>query len=120
VGAEPVGEFLDRGDPVVAAFGDDVGGPELQRQLLSRFVSAHRDDPLSAELRAAEDAHQADGAVDRRQPRSCRAGLGRDGGEPAGAEHFGGGEEVGHQVVVRHFGGGDQRAVGHGTRIRSA
>ena len=35
-----------------------------------------------------------------------------DGGEPAGAEHVGGGHQAGDQVVGRHVGSGDQRAVG--------
>jgi hypothetical protein len=45
---EPAGEFPDRGDAVVAALGHDVGGPELQGQILARLVPAHRDDPLRA------------------------------------------------------------------------
>ncbi len=39
-------------------------------------------------------------------------GFGGDGGEPAGAEHVGGGEEVWDQVVGGHLRGGDEGAVG--------
>jgi hypothetical protein len=45
VSAETVGQVLDPGHALVAAFGDDIGSPELKRQLLPRLVPTHRDDP---------------------------------------------------------------------------
>src|SRR5829696_9048265 len=50
VGAEPAGEFLDPGDAVVAALGDDVGCTEFAGQRLAVGVAAEGDDPLGAEL----------------------------------------------------------------------
>jgi hypothetical protein len=95
VRAEPVGELLDLRDAVVPALGDDVGGAEFARELLAGFVATHRDDPLRAELLGSEDAEQADRAVPDHGDGLARSGLGRDGGEPAGAEHVGGGQEAG-------------------------
>ena len=42
----------------------------------------------------------------------CPAGLGGDGGEPAGAEHVRGGQQRRDQVGVGHAGGRDEGAVG--------
>jgi hypothetical protein len=61
VGAESVGERLDRGDSLVAARFDDVGGAELAGQPLARSVAAHGDDPLGAEPLGGEHGEQADG-----------------------------------------------------------
>ncbi len=47
VGADAVGEVLDMGHAVVAAFGDDVGGAELAGELLPRLVR------LNAMIRSA-------------------------------------------------------------------
>ena len=42
VRAEPVGEVLDPGHALVAAFGDDVGGAELPGQRLPRRAGSWR------------------------------------------------------------------------------
>ena len=97
---------------LVAALGDDVGGAEVEGQLLPGLVPAHRDDPLGAELARGEDAQQADRAVADHGDGLARAGLGGDGAEPAGAEHVGGGQQARDQVVGRHAGRGDEGAVG--------
>lgn len=61
---EPAGEFLDRGDAAVAALTHDVGGPELQRQILARLVPAHRNDPLRLNV----SGYEAAGVRQREQP----------------------------------------------------
>ena len=58
---EAVGEVLDPGDAVVAAFRDDVRCAELTGELLAWLVAAHGDDPLGAELAGGEHAEQPDG-----------------------------------------------------------
>jgi hypothetical protein len=63
IGTQTAGEVFDVGDAVVASFGDDVGGAEVQGQLLPGFVPAHGDDPLGTELPGRQDAEQAHGAV---------------------------------------------------------
>ena len=90
---EPVGELLDLRDAGLAALLDDVGGAELARERLTVGVAAERDDPLGAELLGGEDAEQADRAVADDRDGLARSGLGGDGGEPAGAEHVGGGHQ---------------------------
>ena len=112
VGAEAVGEVLDPRDAVVAALGDDVGGAEVEGELLAVLVAAHGDDPLGAELPGGEDAHEPDGAVADDGDGLAGADLGGDGSEPAGAEHVGGG-----QVVRDHVSGRDS---GVATRVPSA
>src|SRR5205085_2853409 len=112
VGAEAAGEGLDPGYAVVAPFGHDVGGAELERQLLPWLVATHGDDPLGAELLGGESAHEANGAIADDGDGLARADLGGDGGEPAGAEDVGRGKEVRHHASRRDLGGGDERAVG--------
>jgi hypothetical protein len=123
VGAEPVGERLDPRDAVVAAFGDDVGSPVLQRELLAWFVAAHRDDPLRAQLLGGQHGEQADRAVTDHGDRLAGSDLRRDRTEPAGAEHIRGGQEARDQVHGRHLRAGDQSAVGqrnpHPLRLRA-
>ena len=114
VGAEAACEVLDAGDALVAASFDDVGGAEVEGQLLAVGVAAHGDDPLGAELAGGEDAEEADGAVADDGDGLAGADLGGDGGEPAGAEDVGGGEVVGHEVGGGDLGGGDEGAVGEG------
>ena len=101
VGAEPVGELLDRRDALLAARFDDVGRAELASQSLARLVAAHGNDPLGAELLGRQHGEQADGAVTDHGHRLARAGLGRHRAEPAGAEHVGRGEEARDEVVGR-------------------
>ena len=64
--------------------------------------------------RGGEDAQEADGAVADDGDGLARADLGGDGGEPAGAEHVGGGEVVRDEVGGGDLGGGDEGAVGEG------
>ena len=59
-----------------------------------------------------QDAEESDGAVTDDGDGLAGAGLGGNGGEPAGAEDVGGGQQAGDQVVVGHARGGDQGAVG--------
>ena len=59
-----------------------------------------------------EDRHQADRSVADDRDRLARAGLGGDGGEPAGAEHVGGGQQGRDQLRVRLSRRRHQRAVG--------
>ena len=112
VGAEAAGQLLDLPYAVVAALGDDVGGAELEGELLAGLVPAHGDDPLRAELLGRQDTEQADRAVTDDRDGLAGSGLGGDGGEPAGAQYVGRGEQTRDQVVVRQARGGDERAVG--------
>ena len=48
---------------LVAALGDDVGGPEVRRQRLAVGVAREGDDPLGAEALGGEHAGEADGPV---------------------------------------------------------
>ena len=101
-----------RSTPVVAAFGDDVGGAEIARQLLAGLVAAHRDDAFGAELLGGQHAAQAHRAVADHGHGLAGADVGRDGAEPPGAEDVGGGQEVRDEIGGRNLGGGDQGAVG--------
>ena len=112
VGAEAAGELLDLRDTGVAALLDDVGGAELAGERLPVGVAAERDDALGAELLGGQDAEQADRAVTDDRDGLARAGLGGDGGEPAGAEHVGGRHQRRDEVRVRLPGGRDEGAVG--------
>ena len=120
--AQAVGHVLDRRHALRTAFGDDIGGAELQRQLLPWFVAAHRDDPFRAELSCGQHPEQPDRAVADDNDRLARPHLGRDRGEPAGTEHVGGGQEVRHQILGGNLGGRDQGPVGerhpHPLRLR--
>ena len=110
-----------RSHALVAAFGDDVGGAELQRELLARSVTAHRDDPFGAELLGGQHAEQADRAVAHHGHRLAGADLGGDGAEPAGAEDVGGGQQARDQIGVGGTPGVATRVPSaSGTRIRSA
>jgi hypothetical protein len=75
-------------------------------------VAAHRDDSLSAQLPGGQDREQTHGSVADDRDGLAGSGLGRDGTEPAGAEHVGGGEQARDQAVIRSAGRGDQGAVG--------
>ena len=98
VHAQPVGEVLDAGDAVVAAFFDDVGGAELAGELLAGLVAAHDDDPLGAELSGGEHTEETDGAVTDDGDGLAWADLGGDRAEPARAEHIRCGEVAGDQI----------------------
>ena len=100
------------GDALVAALLDDVGRAELAGQRLPVGVATDRDDPLGAELLGGQDAEQPDRAVTDDRDGLAGAGLGGDGGEPAGAEDVGGRQQRRDQVGVGLAGGGDQGAVG--------
>ena len=117
----PLVSVLDLLDTVVAALGDDVGGAELAGQPLPGFVPAHRDDPLGAELLGGQDGEQADCAVADDRDGLAGAGFGGDGGEPAGAEHVGGGQKVWARGRRAGTSGVATRVPSaSGTRIRSA
>ena len=86
--------------------------PNSRGQRLPVGVTAEGDDPLGAQLLRGQDAEQADRAVTHHSDRLARPRLGRDRGEPAGAEHVGGRHERGDQVGLGHAGRGDEGAVG--------
>ena len=104
--------LLDRGDALVAARCDDVGGTELPGQALTGLVAAHRDDPLGAELLGRQDREQTDGAVSDDGDGLAGAGLGGDGAEPAGAEHVGSRQQARDEVVGGQVWGREEGAVG--------
>jgi hypothetical protein len=112
VRAQPAGDFLDLRHALVAALLDDVGRAVEPGQGLPVGVPRHGDDPLRAELPGREDRHQADGAVTDDRDRLARAHLGCHGGEPAGAQHVGGGQQRGDQLRIRLPRRRDKRAVG--------
>ena len=64
------------------------------------------------ELLRGQDPEQPDRPVADHGDGLARSGFGGDGGEPAGAEHVGGGQQVRHQIVVGNLRGGEQGAVG--------
>ena len=72
VGAVAAGELADRGDALLAAGGDDVGGAELAAEVGAGLVAAHQDDLLGAEPLGREHGEQADGAVADHGDRACR------------------------------------------------
>ena len=49
--------------PVLAAFGDDVGGPELAAEVGAGLVAAHQHDALGAELLGRQHGEQSHRAV---------------------------------------------------------
>jgi hypothetical protein len=112
VRADAVGHVLDAGHALVAAFGDDVGGAELGRELLPGLVPRHGDDPLRAEFLGRDDGGQADRAVADHRDGGAGPDLGGHGGVPAGAHDVGAGQQGGDVLVVGPLGGGDQGAVG--------
>ena len=110
--AETAGSALDPGDALVARSSTMSVAPNSRARA---WRSAWR---LIAMIRSAPSCLAA------RTPRSPTApspttatvfrgaGLGSNGGEPAGAEHVGGGQQAGDQVVIGHARGGDQGPVG--------
>ena len=72
--------------PASPRFFDDVGGTELAGELLAGLVTAHRNDPLRAELFRGHDREEPDGPVTNDCDRLARADLGRHGTEPAGSQ----------------------------------
>jgi hypothetical protein len=80
VRAQAVGQVFDRRHALLTAFGDDVGGSELQRQLLPRFIAAYRDDPFRAERSPGEHPEQPDRAGTDDNDRLARPNLSRDSG----------------------------------------
>jgi hypothetical protein len=75
-------------------------------------MAAHGDDPLSPQLAGGQHGQQPHRAIPDHRHGLARPGLGGHGGEPARAEHIGGGQQAREQVVGREVGGGDQGAVG--------
>ena len=84
-----------------------------------RLIAMIRSAPSS--LRG-QHPEQPDRAVADHGDGLARPGLGGDSGEPTGAEHVGGGQEVRHQILGGNLRGGDQGAVGqrhpHPLRLR--
>ena len=98
--------------------------PYSQGELLPWLVAAHRDDPFGAELFGGEHAEQSDRAIADHGDRLARPGVGGGGGEPAGPQHVGGGEQTRDQIVGGDVGGGDEGAIGerysHSLGLRAA
>jgi hypothetical protein len=111
VRSEAVSERFDLGDTFVAAFFDYVGSAKLSCQALARLVSAHGDDPLSAELLRGEDRHQPHRAIANNGDGLLSTGFGGDGGEPARAEHVRRCEEARDQVVLWYVWRGNESSV---------
>ena len=109
-----VGELLDHGHTVVAAFGDDVGSAEIAREGLPRLVTAHRDDAIGAQLLGGEDGEQADRTVTDDGDRLAGTRLRGNGAEPAGAQHVRGGEQAWHQLIGGKRGGCRKGSIGEG------
>ncbi len=86
--------------------------PEPARERLAIGVPAHRDDALGAQLLRGEDAEQPDRAVAHDRDGLSGAGFGGDGGEPARAEHVGGGQQRRDEIGLGHSGRGHEGAVG--------
>ena len=75
-------------DGVVAALGQDVGGAELEGDLLAGGVAAQSDDPLSAEPLRRENGGEADGAVAHDRDRVPLFHTAAHGGVVARAHHI--------------------------------
>ena len=98
--AAAVGEVADRGDALLAALGDHVGGAVLAAEIGAGLVPAHEHDPLGAELPGRQHGQQADGAV---ADHGDGAALGHSAagcGVPAGAVDVGEGEQAGQPCLV--------------------
>jgi hypothetical protein len=77
-------------------------------------VAAHGDDPFGTEVPGGEHAEQTHNAVADDGDGLPRSDLGGDGGEPAGAQYVGCGEEAWDQIGRRHVRCGDEGAIGEG------
>ena len=89
VGSEPVRELLDHGHAILAALLDDVRRAVVAGETLARFMAAHDDDPIRAELAGSEHCMQANRAITHHRHGLARTGPGRHGAEPAGAKNVG-------------------------------
>jgi hypothetical protein len=98
----------------VGALGDDVGRAEFARELLTRFVSAHRDDALRAHLLGGKDRERTDCAVTDDHDVRARLHARRVGGEPAGAEDVGRRQHVRDHLRRGDLARRDERDVGEG------
>jgi hypothetical protein len=58
-----VREFLDPGNALLAALGDDVGGTEFAAEFGAGHVPAHEDDARGAHQLGGKNGGEADGAV---------------------------------------------------------
>jgi hypothetical protein len=107
----PFVSSFDAFDPLVAALDDDIRRAEFTRELLTRFMAAHRDDAFCSHLLRREDAKQSDRAVT--DDHDCRAGLDVRcvGGKPAGAHHVGQRQHAGDVVGVGDVTCRDESAV---------
>jgi hypothetical protein len=75
-------------------------------------MTAHGDDPLGAELFGGQDGEESDRPVTHNGDGLARAGFGRHGTEPAGAEDIGRREEARDELIGRNVRRGDESAVG--------
>ena len=113
VGADAVGEVQHRLVGRVAAFFDDVGGAELQGELLAVGVAAEGDDPLGAQPLGGQDGGQADRPVadDRHGVAGLDAGAHR--GVMAGGHDIRQGQQRLERLVgMARAGDRDQGAAG--------
>ena len=76
-----------RRDPVLAAFGHDVGGAERPGQALPVFVTGHHDDPRGAQPFGGQHRAQPDRAVPDDHHRGARADVAGPGGVMASGQH---------------------------------
>src|SRR6266700_5183422 len=76
--AEPARELLDPRYALVPSLLDDVGGAELEGELLSWRVAAHGDDPFRAEVPCGQDSEQADCTITDHDNGLAGGGLGGD------------------------------------------
>ena len=97
--ADSFGERLDLRHAFIAALGHDVGGAEFGRELLPRFVTAHRNDPRRPHLLCGEHPHETYRPIS--YDRDGRSGLDarRIRRVPAGAEHIRNRKQMGNQIV---------------------
>jgi hypothetical protein len=114
VGADPLGEIADRGDALLAALGDDVGGTEDAGDPRPVLVAAHRDDGAGAELDGGQDRREAYGPVAHHgdgvpRPHACAHRR-----VPAGAHDVGEGQQARDEALIGHSGSGHESAVGPG------
>ena len=82
----PTSQFFDPVDAGVPSLLDDVGGSEVNGELLPILVAAHGDDALCAELLCGKDPEEADRSVADDGDSLAGARVSSDGGKPSGAE----------------------------------
>jgi hypothetical protein len=112
VRAEAVRQLPDLLSALPAAFGDDVGGAELDTEVGACLVTAHQDDALGSQALGGQDGEQADRSVADDRDARAWADPGGDGGVVARAVHVGKRHQRGQQGAVFTDWEPDQRARG--------